>query len=319
MKSKNLFSKKLEGFLIKHSLILTTFILLLFAAIYCNGQSNETKEEFWDELTMCLGDNARGNYDAECIAEDTYFPFSYIINDEEKSYSKKEFIKNFEGLFDIAGPSIIGLKYDEKIQFKIFKATTDHKRMGVNPGSEILQVTALKSDIEYSDNLKYDKYSFLIGEVKGKNQLIGLIVEDDFVNFWSEFKAAVVAKDANKVSEMTYFPLIALEEVGSGNEMYFDISKNDFLKYQYQNYFSDKKTISTFSSTKYEKLKTIELNGKEFFTDDDGGEVGKDLIDGMKMRELKIGNSKEWSIYRFSLINGKYLLVMLEYHKPEEN
>jgi len=139
----------------------------------------------------------------------------------------------------------------------------------------------------------------------------------EFAKFFDEFKAAVLAGDANKLADMTKFPLLELEEVGSGNPSYSDRTKEDFFKYTVKNYFTDKKLIKQLASALPNKLKSTKLSGKQWFQDDDGNEVGKSLNDGQPIKTLKIGTKKEWTQYTFSQINGKYFLIMLEYHNPE--
>lgn len=307
MKSKKMFSKQFEGCWIRHFLVLTTFLFLFFAALSCNGQNNETKEEVWESILFDLCNNTRGYPVAESIADLTHFPFYLTNSGEEKEYTKKNFIKKFEDIFDIYGIHSIDF-YNTKFKTESLKATNDHKKKGVSSGSEILSVTVLKSDIKYSGELKYDKYTFLIGEVKGKNKLVGLIVEDDFLKFWSEFKAAVVAKDANKIADMTYFP------IQGDVDWYFSDEENN------KTYPNDKKGFievvfsRLFSSNEFKNIKTlksgkIERNVQYKFTELSDG-YSPDFIDSNatgKILEIYYTTDGEFmSNYYFIKVNGKF-------------
>ncbi len=136
-----------------------------------------------------------------------------------------------------------------------------------------------------------------------------------FESFWKEFQAAVAKGDKNKVADMSNFPLVELEEVGSGNPSYSDRSISDFNQYTFKKYFIDKSILKVIASTNATKLKLGKLS-KKWFEDDDGNKVGKLLIEGMPIYTLKIGNKKS-TVLSFAYINGKFLLFMVEFHNPE--
>ncbi len=123
---------------------------MLLVALNLNAQKtanqNPDFQSFWENITISLGDNAKGNNDPKDVAKNVLFPLKIENKGIIKDIDKKSFIKNFNRLFSFSSylsimdlnkfieiSDISNLKLNTKIDPPYFKTDVidlDGKKLG---------------------------------------------------------------------------------------------------------------------------------------------------------------------------------------------